>query len=110
MIRDPGWRGPGEVRGPFPQRLPNPRITVDGTDVPQLARLWALSPRFSLDVPEGNIFGIPAMTSNAVGGAWLAMIDLPAGAHQIVVYDETFDADVLSSAKLTANINVAASK
>ncbi len=86
----------------------NPRITVDGYEVPDITRLWALSPKFSLDWPENNIFGIPPRTSNAVAGAWLAMIDLPVGAHRIVVSDEAFDAGSIQSAKLTANVQVAA--
>jgi hypothetical protein len=64
-------------------------ITVDGEPVPALGEHWVTSPMYELEIPEGNLFGLPGGTTNAVAGGWFVMIEpLAPGSHTIVVRGE----------------------
>jgi hypothetical protein len=60
-------------------------VTVDGKEVNSNRIVRALSPVFSVTLPEDNIFGIPAgeYDSASADGLWVALPPLPPGEHTI---------------------------
>jgi hypothetical protein len=70
---EPPW-GPIEVAA-----------TVDGRPV-DLARAFVVTPVFDLDLPEGNVLGLPAgPVASAVAGHVFRIHPLPPGQHSIVL-------------------------
>jgi hypothetical protein len=60
-------------------------VTVDGKEVNSNRIVRALSPVFSVTLPEDNIFGIPAgeYDSASADGLWVTLPPLPPGEHTI---------------------------
>ena len=61
-------------------------VTVDGKEVKSNRIVRALSPIFTVTLPENNIFGIPAgeYDSASANGLWVALPPLPPGEHTII--------------------------
>lgn len=59
-------------------------VTIDGVKVENLQDYRIQSPLFNLTLPEDNVFGLPATTTEAVSdGNWVFLKPLPAGNHTI---------------------------
>ena len=60
-------------------------VTVDGKEVKSNRIVRALSPVFTVTLPENNIFGIPAgeYGSASAAGLWVTLPPLPPGEHTI---------------------------
>ena len=60
------------------------KARIDGVDVTDLNTYRFQSPLFNLTLPENNIFGLPAGTTQAVAdGFWILLEPLTAGNHDI---------------------------
>jgi hypothetical protein len=60
------------------------KARIDGVDVTDLNTYRFQSPLFNLTLPENNIFGLPAGTTEAVAdGFWILLEPLTAGNHEI---------------------------
>jgi hypothetical protein len=59
--------------------------TIDGVPIGNLEQYRALSPEFELELPEGNIFDVPAgvYAPAAADGFYLMVNPLPPGQHEI---------------------------
>jgi hypothetical protein len=88
----------------------NVSVTVDGVAVPDIESYWVESADFDVTYPEGNLYELPAGTTQATVGGWFVMIEpLPAGTHTVVVRDEIEIPDDDQGplpAELTATIEV----
>jgi hypothetical protein len=60
-------------------------VTVDGKEVKSNRLVRALSPVFTVTLPDGNVFGIPKgdYESASANGLWVALPPLPPGEHII---------------------------
>jgi hypothetical protein len=70
------------------------RVTVDGRRPVEIRRnrFEVVSPQMTVQLPEDNVFGIPAQTATLVAHAWMAQIpELRTGQHTISVDDVTTD-------------------
>ena len=68
----------------------NLSVSVDGELIPMIDDYWAVSPITPVELPEGNLFGMPAGVLDIVGGGWYAMLEpLAPGSHTIVVHGES---------------------
>jgi hypothetical protein len=75
------------------------RVTVDGRRSVEIrrARFEVVSPQMTVQLPEDNVFGIPAQTATLVAHAWMAQIPaLHTGQHTISVDAVTTDFTVTS--------------
>ena len=59
-------------------------VSVDGVKLENLQDYRVQSPLFNLTLPESNVFGLPATTTEAVSdGNWVFLKPLPPGNHTI---------------------------
>jgi hypothetical protein len=60
-------------------------VTVDGKEVKSNRIVRALSPIFTVTLPDGNVFGIPKgeYGSASADGLWVSLPPLPPGEHKI---------------------------
>lgn len=78
----------GDLRATSKQEMDNPAIleaSIDGIPLQELQNYRAESPPlFNITLPEGNIFGVPEMSSEAVSdGYWVMLQPLPVGDHNL---------------------------
>ena len=60
-------------------------VTVDGRPIRNIDSFFLVSPRFDFEIPDDNIFGVPAQTTPAVVLGHFVMIrPLPVGEHTSV--------------------------
>jgi hypothetical protein len=71
--------------------LLNPEVIVDGRSLPLGGSTWFQRDPFTLELPEGNLFGAPAGSYNGISNGWFVMLEpLAPGEHSIIVRDDTF--------------------
>jgi hypothetical protein len=87
----------------------NPSVTVDGQPVEDLDAYFVVVSGFSIDLPEGNLFELPAGATEAAASGWFVMLsDLTPGGHTVVARDESTDeAGTVVAAQLTAKVEMA---
>lgn len=72
--------------------ITNPRINVDGRDVPVGGSAWVMDDPFTLDMPEDNLFGMPAGETTWQTMGWFVMLEpLAPGKHTIVISDDLLE-------------------
>jgi len=72
--------------------ITNPRINVDGRDIPVGGSAWIMDDPFTLDLPEDNLFGMPAGESTWQTMGWFVMLEpLAPGKHTIVISDDVLE-------------------
>ena len=80
------------------------RVTVDdraSVDI-RRERFEVVSPQMTVQLPEDNVFGIPAQTATLVAHAWMAQVpELRPGQHTISVDAATTDFAITSTFILT---------
>jgi hypothetical protein len=83
----PSFRSESELRSCAATQMDKAtqlKARIDGVDVTDLNSYRFQSPLFNLTLPENNIFGLPAGTTQAVAdGFWILLEPLPAGNHEI---------------------------
>jgi hypothetical protein len=76
-----------DLRVTTKEAVDNPAIldaSVDGVPLHNLQNYRAESPVFNVTLPEGNIFGVPELNSEAVSdGYWVMLQPLPVGDHGV---------------------------
>jgi hypothetical protein len=76
-----------DLRVTTKEAVDNPAIleaSIDGVPLHNLQNYRAESPLFNVTLPEGNIFGVPELSSEAVSdGYWIMLQPLPVGDHSV---------------------------
>jgi hypothetical protein len=76
-----------DLRVTTKEAVDNPAIleaSIDGVPLHNLQNYRAESPLFNVTLPEGNIFGVPELNSEAVSdGYWIMLQPLPVGDHSV---------------------------
>jgi hypothetical protein len=76
-----------DLRVTTKEAVDNPAIleaSLDGVPLHNLQNYRAESPLFNVTLPEGNIFGVPELNSEAVSdGYWVMLQPLPVGDHSV---------------------------
>jgi hypothetical protein len=68
----------------------DPFLIIDGQKVPVGGSMWHERPAREIELPEGNLFGLPPGPYNTAGNGWYVMLEpLSPGHHTILVGDET---------------------
>ncbi|MBL8292214.1 MAG: hypothetical protein JNN08_10280 [Bryobacterales bacterium] len=64
------------------------RVVIDGSPVKNIEQYYALSPDFTLNLPDDNIFGAPggAYEPSAAAGYYLLLTPLRPGTHNVEIY------------------------
>jgi hypothetical protein len=79
----------GDLRVTTKQETDNPAVleaSIDGVPLQDLPNYRAESPLFNVTLPEGNIFGVPEMSSEAVSdGYWVMLQPLSVGDHNLSI-------------------------
>ena len=81
-------------------------MSVDGGSPVNIRtrRFELFSPQMTVDLPEDNVFGIPAQTMTFVAHAWAVMVGgLTPGEHVITITVEASDGSV-TDAVLTVDV------
>jgi hypothetical protein len=69
--------------------MTNPRINVDGRDIPVGGSSWIMDDPFTIDLPEDNLEGLPAGEATMQTMGWFVMLEpLAPGKHNIVISDD----------------------
>jgi len=79
------------------QDMQEMRVVINGKPVQHIGRYWALSPNFTINLPDDNLYGAPAgaYEPSAAAGYYLLLAPLPAGSHQLEIYARfSFGAEV----------------
>jgi hypothetical protein len=89
----------------------NISASVDGEAIPMIDAYWAVSPITPVELPVGNLYGMPAGVIDVAGGGWYLILEpLAPGTHTIVVHAETDypdDEEGLLAAETIATVEVA---
>jgi hypothetical protein len=76
-----------DLRVTTKEAVDNPAIleaSIDGVPLQNLHNYRTESPLFNVTLPEGNIFGVPELNSEAVSdGYWVMLQPLPVGDHSV---------------------------
>ena len=69
--------------------ITNPRVIVDGTEIQVGGSTWISNDPFTVELPEGNILGMPAGEVTTHTGGWFVMLEpLAPGKHTVVLSDD----------------------
>jgi len=69
--------------------MTNPRINVDGRDIPVGGSTWIMDDPFTIELPEDNLEGLPAGEATMQTMGWFVMLEpLAPGKHTIVISDD----------------------
>ncbi len=77
--------------------MTNPRVNVDGRDIPVGGSAWIMDDPFTVELPEGNLDGLPAGEATVQTMGWFVMLEpLAPGKHTIVISDDLLETAVAS--------------
>jgi hypothetical protein len=59
--------------------------SIDGTNIPNVQKFYFVTPPYSIEFPEGNVWGVPSQKTQSMVGGWTIIVKpLPVGEYEIV--------------------------